>query len=69
MRVARNALGDNSETVVLHRRRPADTTEQTLLDTLLELDHSNTGRGLYSMDRVMLDDVLYHRVERCNLQW
>ena len=44
MRVALNTLGDDTEAVVLHRRTAANTTKQTLLDTLLELDNSDTGR-------------------------
>lgn len=41
-----NALGDDTETVVLHGGAATDTSQKTLLDTLLELDDSDTGRWL-----------------------
>ena len=42
-----DALRDDTETVVLHDSSAADTAEETLLDTLLELDNGHTRRGLY----------------------
>lgn len=43
---ALDALRDDTETVVFHSSTAADTTEQTLLDTLAELDDGDTRRGL-----------------------
>ena len=52
---ALDALGDDAEAVVLHRRTAADTAEQTLLDTLLELDDSDTGGRGGDLDRDLAD--------------
>ena len=41
-----NAFRDDTETVILSSGGATDTTEETLLNALLELDHSNTVGGL-----------------------
>ena len=45
--LALNTLRDDAEAVILHDAGAADTAEETLLDTLAELDDSNTRRGLH----------------------
>ena len=55
VRVARDALGDDAEAVVLARRTAADAPEQSLLDTLLELDDRDTGRGRRDLDGHLAD--------------
>ena len=52
VRFARDALGDDTEAVVLHGGGAADTAQETLLDTLVELDDSNTRGGLKSEESV-----------------
>ena len=41
-----DTLGNDAEAVILHDAGAADTAEETLLDTLAELDDSNTIGGL-----------------------
>ena len=42
-----DTLRNDAEAVILHDAGAADTPEETLLDTLAELDDSNTRRGLH----------------------
>ena len=55
VRIALDALRDDTETVVLHRRATADATKQTLLDALLELDNGDTGRGSRDLNGHLAD--------------
>lgn len=55
VRVTLDTLGDDTETVVLHRGAAADTAEQTLLDTLLELDDRDTRRRGSDLDGDLAD--------------
>ena len=50
-----DSFGYDPETVVLHRRAAADTTEKALLNPLLELDHSDSGRRSGDLDRDLAD--------------
>ena len=43
-----DTLRYDTETVVLHDAGATDTAEETLLDTLAELDDSDTGRRLHN---------------------
>ena len=45
-----DTLRDDTETVVFHDAGAADTTEETLLDTLAEPDDSDTGRRLHNKE-------------------
>ena len=47
---ALDALRDDTEAVILHDAGAADTTEETLLDTLAESDDSDTGRRLHNKE-------------------
>lgn len=51
MRATLDTLRDDTEAVILHDGAAADTTEQALLDTLVELDDGDTGRGSGNLDR------------------
>lgn len=51
VRIALDALRDDTEAVVLHNWAATDTTEQTLLNTLLKLDDGYTRRGSRDLDR------------------
>lgn len=46
VRARLDTLRDDTETMVLHSGAARDTSKQTLLDTLLELDDSDTRRRL-----------------------
>ena len=50
-----DTLRDDTEAVALHDAGAADTTEETLLDTLAEPNDSNTGRRLHDNEGQLVE--------------
>lgn len=55
VRIRLDTLRDDTEAVILHDGAAADTAEEALLDTLLEFDDSDPGRGSGDLDRNLAD--------------